>query len=223
MTERFTAETLIANFIGHTFRGIMTTLQRQLNFTLEPEELKVYSKMEEERVIAQFMTQGQPTDGSLEMFETFQRQGHYELAVVSSSPIGRIRASLARTGHDRHLNPNHVFSAASSLPHPTSKPNPAVYLYAMEKLGARPTECVAVEDSISGCLAAVRAQIPTVGYVGAYHTDMKKREMMERLSAAGCHAILWDWGEFDKSLAEMESLFEKQPQQQHGTWARRVS
>ncbi|KAI1611892.1 HAD-like domain-containing protein [Exophiala viscosa] len=205
--ERFTPETLIANFIGHTFRSIIVSLQQQYGFSLAPEELKAYVKMEEERVIAQFTEQGRPTDGSLEVFERLQHDSRYTLAVVSSSAIGRIRASLAKTGHDNFLDPNHVFSAASSLPCPTAKPNPAIYLYAMERLGAGPKECVAIEDSISGCRAAVQAGIPTIGYVGAYHTDMKRCEMMERLIDAGCQGILWDWSEFEDTLAEMERCY----------------
>lgn len=37
------------------------------------------------------------------------------------------------------------------------KPSPDVYLYACEKLGCRPEECIAVEDAPNGVLAAYRA------------------------------------------------------------------
>lgn len=42
------------------------------------------------------------------------------------------------------------------------KPMPDIYLYACEKIGEKPADCLAVEDSPNGILAAVRAGIPTV-------------------------------------------------------------
>ncbi len=42
------------------------------------------------------------------------------------------------------------------------KPMPDIYLYACEQIGENPSDCLAVEDSPNGILAAVRAGIPTV-------------------------------------------------------------
>lgn len=42
------------------------------------------------------------------------------------------------------------------------KPEPDVYLYACEQIGERPQDCMAVEDSLNGILAAYRAGLRTV-------------------------------------------------------------
>ncbi|GGB35680.1 phosphoglycolate phosphatase [Flexivirga endophytica] len=42
------------------------------------------------------------------------------------------------------------------------KPDPESYLTAARELGARPDECVAIEDSIPGVRAAVAAGVPTI-------------------------------------------------------------
>ena len=42
------------------------------------------------------------------------------------------------------------------------KPEPDVYLYACEQIGERPQECMAVEDSPNGIMAAYRAGLRTV-------------------------------------------------------------
>lgn len=42
------------------------------------------------------------------------------------------------------------------------KPEPDVYLYACEQIGERPQDCMAVEDSPNGILAAYRAGLRTV-------------------------------------------------------------
>lgn len=42
------------------------------------------------------------------------------------------------------------------------KPDPELYLLAAERLGLRPAECLAVEDSLNGATAAVAAGMPVV-------------------------------------------------------------
>ncbi|MBC7775008.1 MAG: HAD family phosphatase [Phycisphaerae bacterium] len=49
------------------------------------------------------------------------------------------------------------------------KPSPDVYLFALEKLGLLPHETLAIEDSITGVLAAKSAGIQTIGFLGASH------------------------------------------------------
>ena len=51
-----------------------------------------------------------------------------------------------------------------------AKPNPDIFLYTAELLGAKPHECVVFEDSINGVLAANNAQMKCVG-VQTYFTD----------------------------------------------------
>jgi HAD superfamily hydrolase (TIGR01509 family) len=50
------------------------------------------------------------------------------------------------------------------------KPAPDIYNLAVERLGLAPNECVAIEDSRNGMLAAYRAGIPVVVTVSEYTT-----------------------------------------------------
>ena len=45
------------------------------------------------------------------------------------------------------------------------KPAPDVFLYAAQELGLSPDECIIIEDSQNGVLAAKAAGIPCVGYI----------------------------------------------------------
>lgn len=45
---------------------------------------------------------------------------------------------------------------------PQKKPAPDIYVWAMEKLGVRPEQCAALEDSENGIKSALGADIPTV-------------------------------------------------------------
>ena len=97
-----------------------------------------------------------------------------------------------------------VFSAATSLPKPTSKPDPAIYLHALEKLGKTAAESVAIEDSKSGTLSGTRAGIKVIGYVGPYADD-KKQEMEQVLRDAGAVVIMQHWAEFPEMLRKVEA------------------
>lgn len=205
LNKTYTGESLIVNFVGQNFRGMMATLQKQFNFKLEQEELEIYVQTEVDRVIAKLEAKAEPCDGSMEVLAKLYDDKKYKLAVVSSSALRRVRVSIAKTGQDKYFPTDEVYSAATSLPKPTSKPDPAIYLHVLEKHGAKPEECIAIEDSISGATAAVRAKIPLIGYVGAYQTNAKKQEIAGRLAELGCKNVMSHWNEFEKCLAAIEA------------------
>ena len=47
----------------------------------------------------------------------------------------------------------------SALEEPFGKPHPAVYLTCAQRLNVDPTRCIAIEDSVTGCLAAKAARM----------------------------------------------------------------
>ena len=104
---------------------------------------------------------------------------------------------------------DHVYSAASSLDPPSSKPDPAIYLHACKELGVKPEECVTVEDSKSGATAAMRAGIPLVAYVGIYNIEDGKEKMdqMATTLTEQCKAnvVMYDWKEWPEVLKKIEA------------------
>ena len=69
----------------------------------------------------------------------------------------------------------------------------------VEKLNKKTEECVAVEDSKSGTLSAVRAGLKVVGYVGCYEGEERK-EMEEVLRENGAAVVMGGWNEFKSAL-----------------------
>ncbi|KAF3770801.1 HAD-like protein [Cryphonectria parasitica EP155] len=203
LEKPFTGDTLIIEFVGQNFRGMLKTLQERYNFEVTPEEEEAYVKEEENIVIAKLKEKAQPCKGVDAQLEKLAASGKYKLAVVSSSALRRVKASVEKVGQDKYFGQD-IFSAATSLPKPTSKPDPAIYLHACKTLGVNPEECVAIEDSKSGSLSGSRAGIKVIGYVGPY-TDDKKEEMKKVLSDAGCCVIMEDWDEFPSKLEQVES------------------
>lgn len=197
-----TGPRLIIEFVGQNFRGMLLTLQQRYGFELTEDELDTYVRREEDVVIGKLKEGLRPCEGVDAVLEKLKDR--YEYAVVSSSALRRVRASIEKVGQDRFFDADKIFSAATSLPKPTSKPDPAIYLWAMEKLGKEAAECVAVEDSKSGTLSATRAGIKTVGYVGPYEHE-KRTEMEKTLKEAGAVVIMRDWSEFESCLAKIEA------------------
>lgn len=201
----FTGETLIREFVGQNFRGMLGGLQERYPIKLSPEELKYYVSHEEDAVIAKIREAGKPCVGVMEQLEKLQADGKYHLAVVSSSAKRRVVASIEKVGQLKYFKEDEVFSAATSLPTPTSKPDPAVYLHAMKVLGKKPEECIAIEDSKSGTTSGARAGMKVLGYTGPYSSD-RKVEMNKTLRDAGAQVVMDSWSDFPEALAKLEAL-----------------
>ncbi|KAI9813741.1 MAG: hypothetical protein M1826_002386 [Phylliscum demangeonii] len=202
----YTGPQLLVDFVGQNFRGMMVGLQAKYDFQMAPAELEAYVTQEEDAVIAKLVAKAQPCEGVMAELVKLKRSGRYGMAVVSSSALRRVQASLHKVGQDKFFPPDHIFSAATSLPTPTSKPDPAVYLHACRVLGKEPSETVAIEDSKSGTLSAVRAGILVVGYVGSYEGKEMQAKMGAVLKENGAAVVMEHWEQFERCLAEVEKM-----------------
>ncbi|KAI9756544.1 MAG: hypothetical protein M4579_003803 [Chaenotheca gracillima] len=203
--DRYTGPQLLNDFVGQNFRGMMVSLQKKYEFSLPPEELESYVQAEEGQVIKSLEAKAQPCPGVMEELEKLNTSKKYGMAVVSSSALRRVQASINKVDQAKYFPPDHIFSAATSLPVPTTKPDPAIYLHALKYIGKEASECVAIEDSRSGALSAVRAGIPTIGYVGSYDGKAKQDEMRKLLSDTGAKVVMTEWSEFPGCLAQIEN------------------
>jgi HAD superfamily hydrolase (TIGR01509 family) len=182
---------------------ILLKAKYKYEYNMSEDELENYASMEDDRVIAKLKEKLQPCVGVDAELERLATEGKYHLSVVSSSALRRVLASIDKVGQDKYFKRNEVFSAACSLPKPTSKPDPAIYLHAIEVMGKTADECIAVEDSRSGATAAHRANIQTIGYTGCYRPE--EQEKMQRLLLdAGCVITMNDWKDFQTCLEKIQ-------------------
>lgn len=203
INDRYTGEQLLTEFVGQNFRGMICKLAEKYALELSPDELKSFVMAEEDEVISKLKAALEPCQGVSEVLEKLHNESNYKLAVVSSSALRRLHVSLSRVGFDRYFEKEAIFSAATSLPQPTSKPDPAVYCWAMEKLGVSPSECLAIEDSRSGALSARRAGIKTIGYIGSYQSD-EVEKIIPILEDSGVAVIMKHWSEFGNILDKVQ-------------------
>ncbi|KAI9734932.1 MAG: hypothetical protein M1834_002012 [Cirrosporium novae-zelandiae] len=204
VSDRYDGETLLQEFVGQNFRGMMVSLTKKYGFSMDDEELDRYVKREEDQVIATLEREGQPCLGANEALEKIMASKKYGMAVVSSSALRRVQASLKKAGQEVYFPPLHVFSAATSLEKPTSKPDPAIYLHACQVIGKKPEECIAIEDSKSGTLSALNAKIPVIAYVGSYDGEEEQKKTAKMLMDLGAQVVMWHWSEFEDCIEKIE-------------------
>jgi len=128
----------------------------------------------------------------------------YGVAAVSSSADVRIAASFEVTGMAHFFPPDRRFSAEDSLPRPTSKPDPAIYLHAGKMLGIGPSEGVAVEDSVAGATSAVAAGFPTIGNL-QFVQEGERVDRRAALEQVGVAAVVTSWREVAELLLASRS------------------
>ncbi|KAB1912115.1 HAD family phosphatase [Micromonospora sp. AMSO31t] len=119
---------------------------------------------------------------------------HVTLAAVSSSACSRLAACFVATGLAGLIPVERRYSAEDSLPVPTSKPDPAIYLHAGRELSCGGAEGLAVEDSVPGARSAVAAGFPTVGNV-MFVPEAERADRIEALRRAGVFAVVTSWRE----------------------------
>ena len=87
------------------------------------------------------------------------------VCVASSSGHERLRLSLRVAGYETMFAPN-IFSAADVA---EGKPSPDLFLHAASAMAVKPKDCLVIEDSVAGVVAARAAGMAVFGFVGASH------------------------------------------------------
>ena len=152
-----TAEEVVARWMGRSSAAQLADLEARLG--------SASARLFDERTTA-------------ELLETFEREltavegivvllDHLEAAgvptcVASSGTHDRMRRTLGITGlYDRFAS--RIYSA-TEVEH--GKPAPDLFLHAARRMGAEPSACVVVEDSVYGVRAGVAAGMTVYGFAG---------------------------------------------------------
>jgi beta-phosphoglucomutase family hydrolase len=106
----------------------------------------------------------------VEVLEKLQAN-NYKLAVASSSTPEIIDLVLTKTNLKKYFP---IIVSGNDVA--KSKPAPDIFLFTAHKLGAKPTNCVVIEDSPNGIKAAKAAGMTCVAYNGANVNSEKLQE-----------------------------------------------
>jgi HAD superfamily hydrolase (TIGR01509 family) len=114
-------------------------------------------------------------------------------AIASSGSSEGLERKLRRTGLWDLFAP-HIYSA-DHVTH--AKPAPDLFLHAAQALGIAPADCLVIEDSLHGVVAAQAAGMTVWGFLGGGHADTA---LGDRLTAAGASRLVHDWPEAAQAL-----------------------
>ncbi|WP_375424907.1 HAD family hydrolase [uncultured Friedmanniella sp.] len=199
--DRYTADELRRTATGLSFRATLTGLARDRGVDVESAgfaaEADGWVAQENEAVTSHLAQALRPDDAVRSPLRRLAVR--FGLAVVTSSALTRIDASLTSSGLAGHFPDTERFSAQDSLPVPTSKPDPAVYLLALSRLGLEPDRGLALEDAVPGATSAVRAGLVTVGVLCFVPLEERDARAAD-LERAGVSALVDSWSELEQLL-----------------------
>ncbi|WED23128.1 hexitol phosphatase HxpB [Vibrio sp. JC009] len=109
-----------------------------------------------ERVAEKILMTKPAMPGIHNAIEMAKDQG-LKLAVASSSPMSLVKATINALGLNGTFE---VLNSAENLEY--AKPHPEVYINTAKAMGVDPSECIAIEDSFTGLLAAKSANMKTI-------------------------------------------------------------
>ncbi len=183
------AEEARERFLGVSAQAIRRMAERDIGAKLPANFLDELTG----DIIAAFEHELKGVDG---VREALAELGGGAVCIASSSSLERTRASLRIVGYTRLFEPN-LFSAAE-VAH--GKPAPDLFLLAAQRMGAKPVDCLVIEDSEPGVTAAARAEMTVFGFLGGGH--IVGRAHGERLSAAGAAQVFDDMRELPLRIRE---------------------
>ena len=109
-----------------------------------------------------------PREGVLDVIQ-YARKYNIKIGLVTSTTTENID-SVFETLNKKIIKENFDFIGNNSLIK-MPKPEPDIYIKAVNDLEIHPSECVAIEDSVESSLSAHKAKIKCVAFPGLFHID----------------------------------------------------
>ncbi|HEV7844819.1 MAG TPA: HAD family phosphatase [Thermoleophilaceae bacterium] len=195
--RRFEAAELRNEAVGRNFRSTAIELAARYGAPLAARELERYVEEERREVTAHLARTLAPDPDVLEPVALLAER--LRLAVVSSSATSRLDACFRATALAPLFPPELRFSAEDSLAVPASKPDPAVYSFAVSALGVSAGSALAIEDAVAGVRSAAGAGVPVVGNL-IFVPPEERAQRAAALVEAGARVVVGSWWELVELL-----------------------
>ncbi len=176
-------------YLGKRFSEIITAIETSVGRTLPdsfPAEFQA-------KTLDRFRQSLAPIPGVREFITRF---GHAPRCIASSSSPDRLALCLDVLDMTS-LFEGRVFSASNVA---RGKPYPDIFLHASDNIGVAPGECIVIEDSASGVVAARAAGCTVIGLLAAGHLP---RDHGLSLKDAGAQHLALDYREAERIVADL--------------------
>jgi beta-phosphoglucomutase family hydrolase len=151
------SQNMYSRFAGTTSLSMWNSLVEEFHIDKKPEELAFASN---NRFIDELKNSKNVTlfEGVVDVLENLKKK-NISVALASSSSIDIVNVILDRFNLRTYFN---AIVTGTDVKH--SKPHPEIFLLAAKRLNIPPSDCIVVEDSTNGVLAAKYAGIHCVGF-----------------------------------------------------------
>jgi HAD superfamily hydrolase (TIGR01509 family) len=184
---RITADQILHRFVGTSLKDMVGQIEAEHGRRLPSD----FSDRLTRTLLARFDTELKPIPGVRDALCALP----YRRCVASSSTPDRIARSLAAAGLADLFD-----DLFSSVEVERGKPAPDLFLYAADRMGAEPRDCLVIEDSVFGVRAAVDAGMRVIGFAGGGHCGPKHRDS---LMVAGADLVLDRMQDLPAAVATM--------------------
>lgn len=177
---KYTVEYSMDNWVGMTLSAIKLKIEEKegvrLPDSMVPDYIALVSEYQKKDL--------RPVAGVMDIVP--QLHHRYKTCVASNGERTNVINSLKMIGLFDLFGEEKTFTKIQVA---RGKPAPDLFLFAAEKLGSKPENCIVIEDSPSGVMAGVAAGMYTIGFTGAHHDDLGGG----KLKSAGAHEICASW------------------------------
>lgn len=182
-------EFIFRNFVGQSFPKVADKIRARFRLDVPPEFEAAYRA----NLVDAFARGLTRTPGLGAVLDDL---GCRKCVATSSSPP-RVARTLRITGLEGYFGGN-VFTASEVA---NGKPAPDLFLHAAEKMGISPENCLVIEDSMAGILAARAAGMEVWRYIGGAH--MRGFSTADLATPAGVPAFD-NWTEFYQMAPQLK-------------------
>ena len=159
-------------FVGMTDYGVYAIVKEKYQVPQTIDEMLAYQS---DLVWSTFKhLEAEPIDGIPELLQTLKEQ-HIATAVASSSPRKIIEIILRQLKLDNYFN-----LIVSGQEVSQGKPAPDIFLETAQRLQISPVDCVVLEDSKNGSIAAKKAGMTCIGFqnLGSGNQDLRQADFI---------------------------------------------
>jgi HAD superfamily hydrolase (TIGR01509 family) len=184
-----TVEDSYRSYLGKRFSEIIAEIEKTIGETLP----QSFAAQFQARTLDRFRQALEPIPG---VREFITKLNHVPRCIASSSSPDRLAVCLDVLNMTS-LFDGRVFSASNVE---RGKPHPDIFLYASDRIGVPPRECIVIEDSPGGVTAARAAGCIVLGLLAAGHI---RDDHGMSLKKAGAHYLALDYLEIERIVGEL--------------------
>jgi HAD superfamily hydrolase (TIGR01509 family) len=184
-----TVEDSYRDYMGKRRHEVIAAIEKTVGRTLPAS----FSEQYHHRTLARFRQELAPIAGVREFIAKFVDLSR---CIASSSSPDRLTVCLEVLNMTA-LFEGRVFSAANVA---RGKPHPDIFLHAADQIGVSPRDCIVIEDSATGVIAARAAGATVIALLAAGHI---REGHAATLKQAGAHHLAADYVEVERIVRDL--------------------